>query len=279
MRSETSASRPPSRSAAHSPAVRRSCQTIARWIGRPVDRSHTIAVSRWFAIPMAATAPAPQPAFPSTVRTVATVVVQRSSASCSTSPGRGKCWAKGSWATAATRADSSKSRARVDVVPWSMASTYPVTSEPLLPRRRRSWYSAAHEDASIPRMDLGPFTPRSRLARGRPLRSNRSGARRGRPGTARPGNARVPPANGMASPPRIDAGETRAFPGRAAGIDVWPRAGQRETALADGRPSIDSRGGVGRVPRPGPGRRPPVEAGNASRNMTARGKPWTPGRR
>ncbi len=32
--------------------------TIARWMGRPVVRSHTIVVSRWLVIPMAASAPA-----------------------------------------------------------------------------------------------------------------------------------------------------------------------------------------------------------------------------
>ena len=66
-----------------------------------------------------------------------------------------------------------------------------------------------------------------------------------------PGNARVPPANGTARPPQVDAGETRAFPGgpypgcpcscqasfpgRAVGIDAGPRVGQREEALLLGR--------------------------------------------
>ena len=36
-------------------AVRRSCQTMALWIGSPVSRSQTIVVSRWFVMPMAAT--------------------------------------------------------------------------------------------------------------------------------------------------------------------------------------------------------------------------------
>ena len=143
MRSETSGSFPASRRASHAAAVRRSCQTIARWIGRPVDRSQRTTVSRWFAMPMAATASAPQPAFASTARTVETVVVQRSSGSCSTSPGRGKCWSNGSWAAAATCAASSKSSARVDVVPWSIASTYPANSAALPSPGRRPWYPPA----------------------------------------------------------------------------------------------------------------------------------------
>ena len=35
-------------------AVRRSCQTIALWIGSPVSRSQTMVVSRWLVMPMAA---------------------------------------------------------------------------------------------------------------------------------------------------------------------------------------------------------------------------------
>ena len=37
-----------------SPAVRRSCQTMALWIGSPVSRSQTTVVSRWLVMPMAA---------------------------------------------------------------------------------------------------------------------------------------------------------------------------------------------------------------------------------
>ena len=36
-------------------AVRRSCQTMALWTGSPVSRSHTMVVSRWLVMPMAAT--------------------------------------------------------------------------------------------------------------------------------------------------------------------------------------------------------------------------------
>ncbi len=36
-------------------AVRRHCQTMALWMGSPVVGSHTIVVSRWLSMPMAAT--------------------------------------------------------------------------------------------------------------------------------------------------------------------------------------------------------------------------------
>ena len=43
-------------------AVRRSCQTIAWWIGSPVSRSQTTVVSRWLVMPMAAMSRASSPA-------------------------------------------------------------------------------------------------------------------------------------------------------------------------------------------------------------------------
>ena len=45
----------------HASAVRRSCQTMARWIGLPVRRSHSTQVSRWLVMPMAAMSPAREP--------------------------------------------------------------------------------------------------------------------------------------------------------------------------------------------------------------------------
>ena len=50
----------------HSSAVRRSCQTMARWTAVPVPRSHRTVVSRWLVMPMAAisVAPLPQPPSP-----------------------------------------------------------------------------------------------------------------------------------------------------------------------------------------------------------------------
>ncbi len=73
-------------------AVRRSCQTIARCSGSPLAGSHTQTVSRWFEIPTAASSPARTRASASASPATACVTVQISPASCSTQPGRGKCW-------------------------------------------------------------------------------------------------------------------------------------------------------------------------------------------
>ena len=55
MRCWISFSCPSFRSRAQKSAVRRSCHTIALCTGLPVSRFHTIVVSRWFTMPMAAT--------------------------------------------------------------------------------------------------------------------------------------------------------------------------------------------------------------------------------
>ena len=86
----TSGRCPSSRNSSQRSAVRRSCHTMARCSGSPVDRSHTTAVSRWSVMPMAAgrlveSRPERHPA-----RSAA--VCQISLASCSTQPGSGKYW-------------------------------------------------------------------------------------------------------------------------------------------------------------------------------------------
>ena len=68
-------------------AVRRSCQTMALWIGLPVLRSHTTVVSRWLVMPMPASASASSLARASAPRQTSTVADQISSGSCSTQPG------------------------------------------------------------------------------------------------------------------------------------------------------------------------------------------------
>ena len=82
--------RPAAASSSQRAAVRRSCHTMARPYGRPVARSQATTVSRWLVIPMAATEPAPT--WSTTSCSVARAASQISSASCSTQPGRGKCW-------------------------------------------------------------------------------------------------------------------------------------------------------------------------------------------
>jgi len=51
VRSRTIASWPSARSRSQTAAVRRHCQTIARWIGALFARSQTIVVSRWLVMP------------------------------------------------------------------------------------------------------------------------------------------------------------------------------------------------------------------------------------
>ena len=72
-------------------AVRRSCQTMALWIGLPVARSQMIAVSRWLVMPIA-TGILPRDRASATMAEVtSTVVCQISSGLCSTQPSAGKC--------------------------------------------------------------------------------------------------------------------------------------------------------------------------------------------
>jgi hypothetical protein len=59
-------------------------------------------------------------------RTTVRVVVQISSALCSTQPSRGKCWLNSRCAVKAARPFSSNSMARELVVPWSMLRIYRV---------------------------------------------------------------------------------------------------------------------------------------------------------
>ena len=73
----------------HSGAVRRSCQTIALWIGLPVALSQMTTVSRWLVMPIAAMSAAVRPAFFSAALQVATTLAQISSGSCSTQPDAG----------------------------------------------------------------------------------------------------------------------------------------------------------------------------------------------
>ena len=91
VRSRTSGSCPAARSSSQRSAVRRSCQTSARWIGSPVAGSQATTVSRWLVIPIASRSAPWIPA--STIACTATrrVTSQISAASCSTQPGRGKC--------------------------------------------------------------------------------------------------------------------------------------------------------------------------------------------
>jgi hypothetical protein len=72
---------------------------------------------------MAATSVAAMPAVRIASRAVSSCEVQMASGSCSTSPGLGKICGNSRWATATTRPSRPKIIARLEVVPWSSAST------------------------------------------------------------------------------------------------------------------------------------------------------------
>ena len=87
--SRNMASSPCSLRSAQMLAVRRHCQTMELWTGRPSRRRQTVVVSRWLVMPMPAMELASTPAWFRAVAMVAWVVCQMSSGSCSTQPGRG----------------------------------------------------------------------------------------------------------------------------------------------------------------------------------------------
>ena len=95
--------------------------------GTPVRRSHSTVVSRWLAMPRAATWSAAMPASAQRLRHEPLRRCARSpSASCSTQPGRGKCCWCSRWATDTSRPRWSKRMQRVEVVPWSIATHVPL---------------------------------------------------------------------------------------------------------------------------------------------------------
>src|SRR6478752_7606395 len=93
---------------------------MARWSGRPDDRSHTTVVSRWLVMPIAATASPASSQARTTSVSVATVAAQISSGSCSTQPGWGKYWGNSRYALRTTELASSIAKVRTPVVPASM---------------------------------------------------------------------------------------------------------------------------------------------------------------
>jgi hypothetical protein len=102
--------------------VRVSCHTIALPYGRPVRRFQTTAVSRWFAIPIAARSRAvrrrpPRTAEFSAVLMTALVRSQISIGLCSTQPGLGRICSCSSWCLATSFPAWSKIMNLVLVVP------------------------------------------------------------------------------------------------------------------------------------------------------------------
>ena len=98
-------------------SVRVSCQTIALWIGLPVLRSQTTAVSRWLVMPTAARSEALMFAFLSAPSMTSWLRAQISAGSCSTQPGLGKICSCSFWWIPTTSPPWSKIMNRVLVVP------------------------------------------------------------------------------------------------------------------------------------------------------------------
>ena len=119
----TAASWPAPRSAAQASAVRRSCQTMALWIGLPVARSQTTVVSRWLVMPMPAMSLGarrrPSPSRRARSRPWSTRFPP-DRARPSPAPDRSARIPAAPTATGASAA--SNTIARVEVVPWSMAN-------------------------------------------------------------------------------------------------------------------------------------------------------------
>jgi hypothetical protein len=151
--SRTSGRWPASRSSSQRAAVRRSCHTMARWRGRPVRRSQATMVSRWSVMPRPATAsPASRTAAPTSPST-STTASQIWPASCSTHPGRGKCWGNSRYAEAVGSPRRSKAMARTPVVPASTAITTAMVGGAYAPPDRRTGEAAPRRRRAARRGD------------------------------------------------------------------------------------------------------------------------------
>ena len=115
--SVTSSSRPRALSASQRGAVLRHCHTMAFATGRPVLRSHTIVVSRWFVMPIAMSWRGLISVDSSKSSTVSITESKISLGLCSTQPGWGYIWVISWYACQTTRPEPSTSRAVVPVVP------------------------------------------------------------------------------------------------------------------------------------------------------------------
>ena len=104
--------------------VLRHCHTIAWYTGSPVSLSHTMVVSRWFVMPIAAMSSAVAPIFDMASTATPSCVDQISLASCSTQPGFGKYCVNSFWATLHISPFSLKRIHLLLVVPESSAITY-----------------------------------------------------------------------------------------------------------------------------------------------------------
>ena len=139
-------------SSSHSPAVRRHCQTMALQTGRPLARSHRIAVSRWLVMPIPAISSGETPHRATHSVMEAYWLAYISIGSCSTQPGWGYFCAMGCCAMLTTRSSQSNRMLRALVVPSSRASMY------CFIRCRVSFFVIYHKDHQPPHMPICPLT-------------------------------------------------------------------------------------------------------------------------
>ena len=90
---------------------------MALYTGSPVLASHTMVVSRWLVMPMAAMLLPLMSILVMASATTAASLDQMSMGSCSTQPGRGKCWVNSFCATLLMFPSWSKTMALEELVP------------------------------------------------------------------------------------------------------------------------------------------------------------------
>ena len=90
---------------------------MALCTGTPVWASHTMVVSRWLVMPMAAMSSPPMPILEIASAITAASEAQISMGSCSTQPGWGKYWVNSCWATEQMFPSWSKTMALEELVP------------------------------------------------------------------------------------------------------------------------------------------------------------------
>jgi len=117
VRSRTKSSCPAAMSMSHASEVRRSCHTMALWIGTPVARSQMTTVSRWLVTPTAASSSAEMPASAMALSATSYCWLQSTSGSCSTQPACGKICGSAICACESLAPVSSNTIARELVVP------------------------------------------------------------------------------------------------------------------------------------------------------------------
>ena len=127
-------------------------------MGSPVSRSHTMVVSRWLVMPMAAMSAALAPTWFMAESATPSWVVQISLASCSTQPGLGKYWVNSFCATLHISPFSLNRMQRLEVVPASSAMMYDMGKLSFSGKNKSCGASSAQNFAK-PLRSLAPQQP------------------------------------------------------------------------------------------------------------------------